>query len=116
MDDESKKKFARAILDAQRIHEKSYVKGPDSTYMLAGVEMTYPTGEYTKDHMVSANEALGIQGDPEETAVDGMGYVIYLLNSTAWNDIQLWSEAVLGIGGVPLGEAPADEHEFPVED
>jgi hypothetical protein len=83
--------FATAVLAAQRIHEESYVKG-DPIVFDDGPQ--FPTGAYTKDHMMAACEALG---EPFEGHMgSGMAYPLYLLNSTAWNDIQSWAEDVLG--------------------
>lgn len=94
--------FATAVLAAQRIHGESYVKG-DPIIFADGTE--FPTGAYAKDQMMAACEALG---EPYEGHMgSGMAYPLYLLNATAWNDIQLWADAVLGL--TQPEEAPNDE-------
>lgn len=91
--------FARAVLEAQRIREASYVKG-EPVVFADGTE--FPTGSYQKDHMQAAAEALG--KSMEDPMSWGMAYPLYLLNATVWNDIHDWAQSILGQTTKP-GEA-----------
>ena len=81
------KELALLILKAQSIMEKSW---DDSK------EMDWDGGRYRLDHFQSACEALNL---PYPTQSEGAGieYVVYLLNSTYWNDIKLWATEQLGV-------------------
>lgn len=109
----TEEQLALIVLRSQEIHEASYVRGEDISYRSYGnVEMTFPTGEYKKDHMVSSIEACAeILGG--EHAENGLPYVVYLLNATAWNDVQLWAQDVLGLK--PVGESDETETDLPAD-
>lgn len=93
------KELAKKILEAQRIHEESYVKGPDTHFVVADSKMAFPTGKHTKDQMQAACEACGEKFDPKVGGI-GLAYVVYLLNTSVWNDIQFWAEVQLGLAQV----------------
>ncbi len=88
--------LAQIFLKAQEIHEASFELGEEYTVTVCSTELTLHHSSYKKDHMVSAIAACAdILG--ENHPENGIPYVIYLMNSMAWNDIQLWAMEVLGI-------------------
>jgi len=89
-----KKVFAKAIMRAQEIHEKSYdVPGAKEAEKIAEkkgfshVAMLDYERFYGKSLMTSADEAVKESGLEYEFA-----YIIYLLCKYCWNDCQSWAD------------------------
>ena len=82
-------RFARAILDAQKIREESFDhKAADE----AEKNESYPDFSkfYRKSMTEAADEAAGNAGFDKQGTQP-----IYLLNQYCWNDIQAWAKEIL---------------------
>lgn len=78
---EETQKLAKAILLAQDIRERSWTYSPGKEH-----------GFYTTDHDEAAKQAC------EKLKMDNeLIQVVYLLNVTAWNNVQIWAKEILGL-------------------
>lgn len=83
------KKFAKTVLDAQRIREESFDKKASDKAFDSEKFVDHSTF-YQKTMSQSAQEAAVKNGFGNDGALP-----IYLLNEYAWNDIQFWATEVM---------------------